>query len=585
MIKRIINNLSIIVLVLLSSLAYATPGFLFKISESGSFAAADVILCLNGLGPSSCQNYHVSSRSLAISTTTNHYYPTAGIKILTPGYQARGCMPYPNGFCLFAVNSQIPTTIILNANLPATPTVGGRISGLVGSVSLQNNGGDTLTQNTDGSFTFAMPITEGSTYAVTVSSQPATQTCTVSNGSGTVGSTNVTNVQVNCSANAYSIGGTISGLVGSVSLQNNGGDTLTQNTNGSFTFATPVAEGSTYAVTVSSQPATQTCTVSNGSGTVGSSNVTNVQVSCSTNAHSIGGTISGLVGSVSLQNNGGDTLTQNTNGSFTFATPVAEGSTYAVTVSSQPATQTCTVSNGSGTMGSSNVTNVDVSCANNTTTLSVNSTGIIPVNSSSGIITVTNTGINTAFNVSVNLPSAWIGVTQDASACTIITPGNGCNILLTSTTPYIAQGNILVSGDNISNSPTIALAFSVQGNLVWEITNATTVQVIDNSNLAAAVWGGFGTAIGPGAQSLTDGASNTLNIVNQLGTGSSYAAELCNQSTNGGASTGTWYLPAICQMGGSGQGAGCATGLANIDTNLVQFGFGSLSGLFWSSTE
>ncbi len=107
----------------------------------------------------------------------------------------------------------------------------------------------------------------------------------------------------------------------------------------------------------------------------------------------------------------------------------------------------------------------------------------------------------------------------------------------------------------------------------------------DNANLADAVWGGFLTAIGPGAQSLTDGLGNTLNIVNVLGTGSSYAAELCYQSMNGGASTGTWYLPAICQLSGSGQGAGCASGLANIDSNLVQIGFGNLSGIFWSSTE
>ncbi len=49
---------------------------------------------------------------------------------------------------------------------------------------------------------------------------------------------------------------------------------------------------------------------------------------------------------------------------------------------------------------------------------------------------------------------------------------------------------------------------------------------------------------------------------------------------------GTWYLPAICELGGPGEGESCSSGLANIDTNLVQLGFGGLNGgLYWSSTE
>ena len=50
--------------------------------------------------------------------------------------------------------------------------------------------------------------------------------------------------------------------------------------NGSFTFATPLAGGAAYSVTVKTNPSGQTCTVSDGSGTVASANVTNVAVSC-----------------------------------------------------------------------------------------------------------------------------------------------------------------------------------------------------------------------------------------------------------------------------------------------------------------
>ena len=165
---------------------------------------------------------------------------------------------------------------------------------------------------------------------------------------------------------SYSIGGTVSGLSGTVVLQDNGGDDLSVSGNGPFTFSTPVASGAGYSVTVKTNPAGQTCTVSGGSGTVGSANVTSVSVSCtSVPSYSIGGTVSGLSGTVVLQDNGGDDLSVSGNGPFTFSTPVASGAGYSVTVKTNPAGQTCTVSGGSGTVGSANVTSVSVSCTAN----------------------------------------------------------------------------------------------------------------------------------------------------------------------------------------------------------------------------
>jgi len=86
----------------------------------------------------------------------------------------------------------------------------------------------------------------------------------------------------NCTAAAtYTVGGSVSGLSGSgLALQNNGADTLSIAASGSFTFATALADSSAYMVTVSSQPAGQTCSVTNGSGTISAANVTNVAVSC-----------------------------------------------------------------------------------------------------------------------------------------------------------------------------------------------------------------------------------------------------------------------------------------------------------------
>src|SRR5437867_3586195 len=267
-----------------------------------------------------------------------------------------------------------------------TFTVGGTISGLSGTVVLRNNGGDDLTISVDGSFTFAAPVAQGSPYAVTVLAQPAGQTCTVANGSGTLAGANITNVTLTCSAIVFSVGGTVSGLSGTVALQNNGGDNLSISVNGGFTFAAALTNSSPYAVTVLAQPAGQTCTVANGAGTVAGANITNVTVTCAANTFTVGGTVSGLSGTVVLLNDGGGDLTVSANGSFTFSAPVAQGSPYAVTVLTQPAGQTCTVANGTGTVAGANVGDVTVSCAANTFTVGGTISGL------SGSVVLQNNG-------------------------------------------------------------------------------------------------------------------------------------------------------------------------------------------------
>lgn len=79
----------------------------------------------------------------------------------------------------------------------------------------------------------------------------------------------------------YSVGGTVSGLTGAgLALQNNGADTLAVAADGPFTFLTKLADSSVYRVTVSTQPAGQTCTVSSESGIIASAEVTDVSVVC-----------------------------------------------------------------------------------------------------------------------------------------------------------------------------------------------------------------------------------------------------------------------------------------------------------------
>lgn len=78
--------------------------------------------------------------------------------------------------------------------------------------------------------------------------------------------------------------------------------------------------------------------------------------------HTIGGTVTGLSGSIVLQNNGGDNLTVSEDGDFTFPKPVASGGDYNVTILTQPKNQICKVADGRG-KAHDDVTSVEVSCA------------------------------------------------------------------------------------------------------------------------------------------------------------------------------------------------------------------------------
>lgn len=116
-------------------------------------------------------------------------------------------------------------------------------------------------------------------------------------------------------------------------------------------------------------------------------------------------------------------------------------------------------------MRGANITNVNLTCAA-PTSLSVTApaTAVIPVGTGTpGTLTVNNTGNQPALNVRVALPSGWTGVTQDASGCTNVAVGGNCTISLTSTLPYIAQGGISVTGDNVNSPGTAALATSIGG--------------------------------------------------------------------------------------------------------------------------
>lgn len=260
-----------------------------------------------------------------------------------------------------------PNNVVVTCVADSLRTVGGLVSGLAtgASLVLHNNGGDPVSVLQSGEFTFSQGLEDGDTYTVTVATQPIDQTCNVSGGSGTVSGADISNIQVICNG-GFTVGGHVLGLqVGNgVRLLNNGSDTLDLGSNGNFTFGTPLADGTAYSVTVGGQPLDQICNVANGSGTIQGASVNNVELQCFTSLFTVGGQISGLdIGdSITLNNNGNDSLQRTANGEFTFAIALADGSTYDVAITSAPTDKRCAVSRGVGSIDGANVLDVSVDC-------------------------------------------------------------------------------------------------------------------------------------------------------------------------------------------------------------------------------
>jgi sugar lactone lactonase YvrE len=79
----------------------------------------------------------------------------------------------------------------------------------------------------------------------------------------------------------YTIGGTLSGLSAnaSLTLSNNGGDSLTLTADGAFQFATGLASNAAYSVAITTAPGGEKCGLLNATGMV-AGNVSNVMVAC-----------------------------------------------------------------------------------------------------------------------------------------------------------------------------------------------------------------------------------------------------------------------------------------------------------------
>jgi N-acetylneuraminic acid mutarotase len=353
-----------------------------------------------------------------------------------------------------------------NPSPPPAPTgytVAATVNGLTGSgLVLQLNGANnTSVIANDGnsvSVNFSTALASGTRYAVAVMSQPSapTETCSVANGSGTVGSSGVTvTVTVTCSLATFTIAAQVTGFTGGELFLNlNGADTLSIIAKGGATipatFSDALVSGAAYAVTVNTQPIGQTCGVTNGTGIVGSADVANIAVQCSENVagiYTLSVDVTGLVGStLVLQLNGGAQLAITQNGTYTFSTKLASGEEYTVTILTPPApppTQNCAAANYTGLVGSANVTNVLVSC-DTSNSVSVEAQGVVGsgltllLNGAAPLSIITNGGFAFSTQLAIGQNYAVTVQTQPTSPAQVCAVTNGSGTV-TSGTSSIAN--------------------------------------------------------------------------------------------------------------------------------------------------
>jgi hypothetical protein len=330
----------------------------------------------------------------------------------------------------------------------------------------------------------------------------------------------------------HKIGGSISGLTSAGLVLANGAETVAlPGGSSSFSFAGPVAEGHAYSVTVASQPAGQVCTINNGAGTVGSTDVSNMTLSCESATFSLGGSISSLSTAGLTISDGIDALPLSAGQkTFTFPSLLPYGAAYTVSVTQQPVGQNCAVSNGSGSV-SGNTASVAVTCvaallpgAENLPSLATPDAGST-VAAGNGVEGLYTGGFDLAF-----IGSAGAYVHSDLltfSSGSISFSGNSWDIVsgfnfnnVGGSAPLSGSGTVVpfMKLSGVENGRTVNLNYAVENALAvsqdalqgrWVSTpNGFDITVDSNGNFDGTTTGAFGTCSVSGKMLLTSPLSH-----------------------------------------------------------------------------
>ncbi len=275
--------------------------------------------------------------------------------------------------------------------------------------------------------------------------------------------------------------------------------------------------------------------------------------------YTVGGAVSGLTGSgLVLQDNGGGDLTVAGDGSFAFATPLASGATYDVTVKSQPTVpgQTCSIANGTGTVVDANVSSVAVTCVGFAPRFAYvtneNSATVVAyaVDAASGALTPVANGSSAAGSkprtVVVDPTGSFAYVANFGVPANLATGAPRIDGNLSTYTVNAATGVLTPTGTVAAGTHPVSLAVDPTGKFAYAAnggsSNISAYSISPTTGTLVSIAGSpFASATGPVAVKI-DPAGKFLYAVNQASGVSAYAID---------ATTG-----ALALVGGSPYGAG-----------------------------
>jgi len=413
--------------------------------------------------------------------------------------------------------------------------VSGSLSGLDDgqTIALSLNGGQAITFDGNG-FSFAEGLQDNSTYSVTVVSKPVYYTCLTERTQGDIDMADINDVSIDCSHDTYDIGGEVSGHSGLVTvfLSENGLSTkqTTANVSDSAYLFSEILDGTSYSISTEIvEGSDQTCEVANESSSLSGSDITNANITCSDlPRYAIGGTVSGLSGSLVLRNNGLDEKTVLSSGRYQFDAQLLQGESYAVEVIGQPVGQICTIALDAedGTVDTTAVDSVDISCqsitfsvggsagghnGNLTVNVSVEGQVLAPLNVSAQETSFSLGQLNYGQSIamSVEAPAGQTceiqngvtqSLTQDLSAT--ITCGNIATHTLTTS----------VTGLNANDS----LELSINGEIVNRGNGSANQTLIDNTALSISISNapiGYSCSVGAFTSPITSAQSVSITCI------------------------------------------------------------------------
>ncbi len=458
------------------------------------------------------------------SNTTKSFtkkYPSGSSYTVSVQTQPTGqtCKLSSNAVGTITANTTVTATC---TNTVANFTMSVAVTGLTGTLVVQDNNSDSLTFTTNNTQTFTKTYASGASYTVTIQTQPTGQTCTLSsNATGTI--TANTTVTATCVSN-FTLSVAATGLSGTLAVQDNNSDSLTFTTNNTQTFAKTYASGSSYTVTIQTQPTGQTCTLSsNATGTITAN--TTVTATCVSN-FTLSVAVTGLTGTLGVQDNNSDTLTFTTNNTQTFAKKYASGATYTVSVQTQPSGQTCTLSsNATGTITAN--TTVTATCVSNFT-ISVAVTGL------TGTLVVQDSNADT-LNFTTNNTQTFTKTYASGSSytVTVLTQPTGQTCTLSSNATGTITSNTTVTATCVSNFTISVAATGLTGTLVVQDNNSDTLTFTTNNTQTFA-------------KTYASGATYSVTVLTQP------SGQTCTLSSNAtGTITSNTTVTATCVTSGS----------------------------------